>query len=358
MKLQTVTDPDAPEMAALCSALEAMACETDLSNQWPAKQLELCAQAGVYRWFMAGEHGGLGWDAAKQLRGYLKLASADLTTTFVLTQRMGACRRIASSENKALASRLIPDLIAGVSFATVGISHLTTSRQHLDKPVLFAQAVDGRYVLRGYSPWVTGAAYAQTIVLGATLDDGRQLLAAVPGDRRGLCAAPGVPLMALSASATDRVDCDDVPIGPEDIIAGPVDDVMSSGVGAASGGLQTSTLALGLAQAAIGFLATQSEQRHELRAAVDQLQRSADELESDLMALAIGNEVCSTGELRHRANRLALQSTQATMTAAKGAGYVHGHPAGRWCREALFFLVWSCPQPIANAHLCELAGIA
>ena len=32
--------------------------------------------------------------------------------------------------------------------------------------------------------------------------------------------------------------------------------------------------------------------------------------------------------------------------------------AGRWCREALFFLVWSCPQSVLSANLCELAGIA
>jgi alkylation response protein AidB-like acyl-CoA dehydrogenase len=52
---------------------------------------------------------------------------------------------------------------------------------------------------------------------------------------------------------------------------------------------------------------------------------------------------------------MVLRATQAAMTAAKGAGYVEGHPVGRWCREALFFLVWSCPAPIAQAHLCEFA---
>ena len=31
--------------------------------------------------------------------------------------------------------------------------------------------------------------------------------------------------------------------------------------------------------------------------------------------------------------------------------------AGRWCREALFFLVWSCPRSVVDANLCELAGI-
>jgi len=55
---------------------------------------------------------------------------------------------------------------------------------------------------------------------------------------------------------------------------------------------------------------------------------------------------------------LALRATQAALASAKGAGYLAGHPAGRWCREALFFLVWSCPAPVLQANLCELAGIA
>ena len=63
------------------------------------------------------------------------------------------------------------------------------------------------------------------------------------------------------------------------------------------------------------------------------------------------------GDLRQRANSLVLRAAQAALMAAKGTGYVAGHPAGRWCREALFFLVWSCPQHVAHANLCELAGI-
>ena len=62
--------------------------------------------------------------------------------------------------------------------------------------------------------------------------------------------------------------------------------------------------------------------------------------------------------LRQRANSLVLRATQAALVTAKGAGYVQGHPVGRWCREALFFLVWSCSQPVVSANLCELAGIA
>jgi len=36
---------------------------------------------------------------------------------------------------------------------------------------------------------------------------------------------------------------------------------------------------------------------------------------------------------------------------------VAGHPAERLVRESLFFLVWSCPQSVSAAVMCELAGL-
>jgi hypothetical protein len=50
-----------------------------------------------------------------------------------------------------------------------------------------------------------------------------------------------------------------------------------------------------------------------------------------------------------------LRATQAYLAASKGAGFVAGHPAERLVREAMFFLVWSCPQPVLAANLREFA---
>jgi alkylation response protein AidB-like acyl-CoA dehydrogenase len=152
------------------------------------------------------------------------------------------------------------------------------------------------------------------------------------------------------------VTLEDVRIQPDHVIAGPVHGVMKTGTGAGTGGLQTSTLAAGLCRAAVDYLLEQSLRREDLKASAEQLDLQTTALCDSLIAAASG-QVCDAGELRGRANRLVMRTTQAAMTAAKGAGYVATHPVGRWCREALFFLVWSCPQPVANEHLCELAGI-
>jgi alkylation response protein AidB-like acyl-CoA dehydrogenase len=371
MTFARITSSDDQALASLCARLGELAPGLEQPGAWPAEQLRLCGEAGVFEWFVEPELGGQGWSEADVLRGYVKLATACLTTTFVITQRTGAMSRIAASENAAARDMLLPDLIAGRSFATVGISHLTTSRQHLTKPVMRAAEQGRGVVLDGYSPWVTGAEFAQHIVLGATFDDGRQILVALPTDLAGVRIEPSPELVGLSASRTGPVYCDGVVVSRDWLLAGPVMEVMKQGVGAKTGGLQTSALAIGLASAAIEYLRDQAGSRAELNDPVESLDHEREQLLAGMLELAgeaperqgrrsLQREECiaNGSELRQRANSLALRASQAALAAAKGAGYVAGHPAGRWCREALFFLVWSCPAPVLQANLCELAGIA
>jgi alkylation response protein AidB-like acyl-CoA dehydrogenase len=339
-----------------------MAIELDRAPQWPAEQLRLCGEQGVFEWFLDPAWGGRGWDEEQVVRGYLALSAACLTTTFIITQRTGACRRIAGCENEVLKRRLLPGLVSGELFATVGISHLTTSRRHLATPVLTAEAIDGGFRLQGLSPWVTGGAAADVLVLAATLVErdaatDRQLLIAVPRDVPGVTVAEPLPLVGVSASSTGPIHLDGAEVPGEWLIAGPMPNVMASGVGAGTGGYETSTLAVGLARAAIDYLAEESTRRSDLQPPMAALRSEHDQLLGDLLAVARGVSACSKESIRQRANSLVVRASQAALAAAKGSGYVIGHPAGRWCREALFFLVWSCPQPVAAANMCELAGL-
>src|SRR4051812_20185754 len=158
-----ITSPDDPALAELCAVLAERAIEMDRSGKWPAEQLQLCGEYGVYEWFIGSDWGGQGWTEEQLVRGYLALSAACLTTTFILTQRTGACRRIEGCANQLLKERLLPGLTSGQLFATVGISHLTTSRRHLAKPVLTAEATPNGYRLNGMAPWVTGGAAADVI---------------------------------------------------------------------------------------------------------------------------------------------------------------------------------------------------
>ncbi|HEX5471724.1 MAG TPA: acyl-CoA dehydrogenase family protein, partial [Lacipirellulaceae bacterium] len=332
MAARRITSPDDPALAELCALLADRAVEMDRTGQWPAEQLRLCGECGVYEWFIDPMWGGQGWSEEKLVRGYLALSAACLTTTFVLTQRTGACRRVAGSGNQALRERLLPGLASGELFATVGISHLTTSRRHLAKPVLTAEAIPAGFRLNGMSPWVTGGAAADVIVLAATLVEqgeatDRQLLIAAPADTAGLSAPDPLPLIGVSASSTGPVLLDGAEVSEDWLIAGPVPNVMSSGAGGNTGSYETSTLAVGLAQAAVEYLATEAAKRPDLAEPMWALRAEHKGLLHDLLGVARGDAGCTKESVRQRANSLVLRATQAALSAAKGTGYVVGHPA-------------------------------
>lgn len=354
---QIIESPESPLLNELCAKLSDESPQLEQPDAWPEEQLQWCADYGVYSWFLPEEWGGQNWGEVDIVRGYLALSAACLTTTFIITQRMGACRRLALSQHEEPPRTWLPDLLAGRKFATVGISHLTTSRRHLSKPAMLAEETSDGYRLTGYSPWVTGGDRADVVVVGATLADGREILVSLPTDALGVSAGEPANLTALTASRTGPLNCENTPVQPEWVLAGPAENVMQSGAGANTGGLQTSTLAIGLAKAAIDFMGHEADKRSDLVESQQALLVQWNALQSDLLAAAVGNPACTNAELRTRANSLVLRATQAALAAAKGAGYVIGHPAGRWCREALFFLVWSCPQPVMAANLCEWAGI-
>ena len=79
---------------------------------------------------------------------------------------------------------------------------------------------------------------------------------------------------------------------------------------------------------------------------------------SALIAAASGaSDAPPSAQIRSQANALVLRITQTYLTALKGTGFLRTEPAQRWARQALFFLVWSCPGPVAQAAIRDLAGL-
>jgi butyryl-CoA dehydrogenase len=338
----------------LAETLAAHADGADADTVWPADSWAALRQLGALRWAIPAAHGGDGLQGIKLLARYRNLAAVCLTTCFILSQRDAACRRILGSDNADLRTRLLPALAAGEQFATVGLSQLTTARQHTG-PTFTGHLEADALVLDGVVPWVTGAAAAQHIVVGAVIEDGRQVLAVLPTAMPGVQVGPSLDLLALRGSLTAEIRCDHVRLGRDWLLAGPTERVLETGRGGA-GGLETSCLALGLTGAALAYLQHEAETRPALLPVYQQLQHRLERCWQELERIASGNGTAAAPTaLRGKANMLVLHTSQAALTAAKGTGFVRPHPAQRWARQALFFLVWSCPWPAASALLDSLA---
>jgi alkylation response protein AidB-like acyl-CoA dehydrogenase len=323
---------------------------------WPEASWDALRCAGVLGWSVPAAYGGAERGPLELLEGYFQLAGACLTTCFLLSQRDAAVRRIHASANEELRRLLLPPLARGDKFATVGLSQLTTSRQHT-RPALVARIDGERVVLDGIMPWVTGAAKADHFVTGAALDDGRQVLLAVPRETPGLTVAEPMQLAALDGSLTTEVGCEGAAVDRRWLLAGPAEQVMEAGRGG-TGGLETSALALGLAAAATAYLRGESEKRSEWLGSAQACEETGKTLWGRLLQIArTAGSAGEAAELRAQANTLVLRATQLGLAAAKGAGFVRNHPAQLWARQALFFLVWSCPRPALEGTLSYLQPV-
>jgi butyryl-CoA dehydrogenase len=347
--------PDKPLVEdTVLTALAAHADRADSEAEWPAASWELLRSAGVLGWSIPPAFGGRCLGAVDLLAGYERLAGACLTTTFILSQREAAVRRLRANANQAQQRRYLPALAAGDILMSVGLAQLTTSRQH-QTPALVATPVGAnRYRLDGVIPWVTAADECDTLVVGATVADRRQLLLLLPVAPRGVMVEPPLRLAAVVGSRTALVRCDGVELDGDHVVAGPVEGVLGGSKGGV-GGLETSCLALGLAGAAIDYLSEEARARPDLSQAAARFERARQTLRARLWELAAQeSEGAPLVRLRVACNRLVLRATQTALLAAKGTGFVLGHPAQRWARQALFFLVWSCPRPAAEGMLAEL----
>jgi alkylation response protein AidB-like acyl-CoA dehydrogenase len=351
--------PELPtNLDPLCARLEELSAGLRTVDDWPGEQIRLLADAGVLTWGLPAEFGGQPAGDGQIIAGYEKLAAACLTTTFVLTQRNAACQRIAASANFEIKSEVLPPLCRGEAFATVGISHLTTSRQHLAKPAVAAGEAGDEFVLNGTVPWVTGAWAAKHLVTGGTLADGRQVLMAVPASSAGVEIQEPMRLLALSASRTATLLLRDVRVPGRNLLFGPIEQVMKHGGGGA-GSLTTSALAIGLTAGILRRLQGEAQRRADLVPILKALEAEQASARTDLYLAADGatQSAPSAESVRQKANSLVLRTAQAYLAASKGAGFVVGHPAERAVREAMFFLVWSCPAPVVSAALREFACV-
>jgi butyryl-CoA dehydrogenase len=351
----TETDHDQARIDGLVALLGEFDGDADLTNEWPARLWEIIAGSGATRWALPEEFGGQSCPRPLLIQRYAQLATGSLCAVFILSQHDAAVRRLVESRTNLSATHWLHEIGARRAFATVGISHLTTSRR------LGATAVEispGEFKVEGTIPWVTAALRAQVLVTGAVMADGRKILFALPTDRPGVVIRAPFPLAALQASCTAEVALENVLVDDALVLAGPAIDVMSHPGAVGTAGLETSALALGQAHAALAALLRLEPPQIELAEPLEVLCDNWQSLWKQLIAQARGEPgAAPSTQIRSAANSLVLRSTQAYLTVMKGTGFLKTEPAQRWARQALFFLVWSCPTPVAHAAIRDMAGL-
>jgi butyryl-CoA dehydrogenase len=335
---------DAPaKLAAVLPNIRRRADATDVDGTWPLHDMGELDDAGILTAAVPAPLGA-GFPALEQHLIYEEIARASLAVALILSQRDAAIGLIDSSVNAARAGLL--EQLARGAFTTVGTAQLTTSRQGAAPALRAIAELDG-YRIDGLIPWCTGAAKAAFIVAGAVTDDGRQLLFLLRPEAAGVTIDPPLPLVALRSTWTTAIHCDGVRIPSADVLSGPAEKVL---VRSNHLPLGQTFLAIGLCRGALDLIA--EHRSPAARAAVESFKSQLGELRQTILRLSQpGREseaTAAASELRGRCNDLAVRITHAAVALYKGTALLAGHPAQRLAREAMFLLVWSCPNPVID----------
>jgi alkylation response protein AidB-like acyl-CoA dehydrogenase len=144
-------------------------------------------------------------------------------TAFMMWTQAAAALYMDASDNAALHGERLQRHLSGATLGGTGLSNPMKSFAQIESLLLKATPVDGGYRINGTLPWVSNLAADHYFGAVATVEGepGREVMFMLR------CDAPGVTLKAcpkfsgMEGTGTYAVQCKDLVIGAEDIVADP-----------------------------------------------------------------------------------------------------------------------------------------
>ncbi len=308
----------------------------DAAASVPRRYLDALGEAGLYD--LPGER----LEAARVIEA---LGGASLVTAFVWIQHHSPVRAVAAAGG-ALAAEWLEPLRSGRRRAGIAYAALrrpgppaaiaaplsTADHPGSDHP---GGGDTGGWMLSGHAPWVTGWGLVDVVMAGARCGDDMVwlLIDAIAGPGQQVTE---VPLAALAASATVRLEWDRMEVGADRVVGvEPYGDWRRRDM---AGRATNGYLAVGVADRCARLLDSGV-----LAAEVDEVRDGLDR--------------CTAGDVAERraaASLLAVRAASAVVAAGGGRSVEAGATAARLMREAMFLLVFGQSADIREKQLAGL----
>lgn len=329
----------------------------DATGSYPQAAIAAIAAAGLLGSAIPTAYGGLDLPYLAQAQVFQQLAAGDVTSAFIASQHHACTTLATATPRAALRDRWLPGLATGELHGANGFNFLNFPPE---RAPMKAVPVAGGYRWSGALPWVTAAHHSDLLVAGAVLPDGAQLLAALPL-RAALARADGaisvdapMDLVALAASDTTVVRCNDYFVAEDDILLGPGPDLLKTTFRGGTVYVPTA-MTLGHVQHCLDLIETIAARKGGTATEMAAwLRDAADGMERDLVAALEAGDFASAPVLRGRGNALVARAAHLALIAGGGTGFRRDQTPQRLYREAGFFSVWSVSGAIIPETLTHL----
>lgn len=270
-----------------------------------------------------------------------------VSTAFLVWCHLTFIRYVLASQNDRLRRRLLPALERGESLGGTGLSNAMKFLSEMEPLRLKAVRTRGGYRVSGTLPFVSNLGPDHWFGFMAETEDRLPIVAAVPCRAEGLRLEERRFFIALNGTATYCCHFHGVFVPEEWVLADPADPfIRKIRPGFV---LSQSGMAIGLTDAAVRLMRRFSNKQGNINSFLpfqpEHAERRMTHLRARIYGLAAAldrpNEVSFQEILRVRleAAELALETAQAALLHAGGAGFIRGSEVDRRVRESFFIAV-------------------
>ncbi|MGY6529613.1 MAG: hypothetical protein ACXITR_06755 [Cyanobacterium sp.] len=295
------------------------------------------------------EWGGLQVNKRDFFTSKMMMAKYSGALAFLQAQHQTAVGILSSSENEIIKQRYLPKIAKGLSFCGVAFSHL----RRLKNPPLRAVVDEKGYRLTGNIFWITGFNIFEHFVVGAILEDGRELYAIAPfasTNKNGgkITINKTMRLGAMASTNTVSATMEKWYIHHDDIIRiNPPQTIVKDSEKQV---LNNSAFALGCAMASLDLIKENAD-KLELESVFFNYEKLTTELNNlkENILTEIENPSKTPQQkltLRAKAINLAFRCTQGAVITSKGSANLQDNTAQRLYKEALVYSVSGQTIPI------------
>lgn len=321
------------------------ALDVDADGAIPGRHFDLLAEQGFYGLAGRSGHGGAETDLAEFVRIVETLCGGCLATTFTWLQHHSVVRALSSTSNVDLREKYLEAAIRGEVRGGVALAGAIPR-----PPLLWASPVDGGWLVRGESPFVSGWGLVDVLLISAREaaggDEGTIVSGLVDVQAGGGISAEELWLIAAQASNTVRLRFSDFFLPAEGVLSevSHADFLANQKASVRLNG----SLAMGIAGRCIRMI--EQAGQPELAERLGTRQRTIrDHLDTGL------RDPGALPPARAAASELAHRAAGALVVAAGSTGILARRHAQRLVREAAFTLV-AAGRPEIKEHLVDVFG--